>query len=62
MIFSRKLTFHGGVHPDDNKSFTASKPIKALPPPNELIFPLSQHIGAPCEPCVKVGDSVKMGT
>lgn len=62
MIFSRKLTFHGGVHPDDNKSFTASKPIKALTPPNELIFPLSQHIGAPCEPCVKVGDSVKMGT
>lgn len=45
MIFSRKLTFHGGVHPDDNKSFTASKPIKALTPPNELIFPLSQHIG-----------------
>ena len=62
MIFSRKLTFRGGVHPDDNKSFTASKPIKALEPPQELIFPLSQHIGAPCEPCVKVGDAVKMGT
>lgn len=60
MIF--KHTFKGGVHPDDNKNFTNAKPITVLAPPEELVFPLSQHIGAPCEPCVKVGDYVKMGT
>lgn len=57
-----KLTFKGGVHPNDNKVLTASKPISAMNPPKELIFPLQQHIGAPCTPCVAVGDSVKMGT
>ena len=60
MVF--KHTFKGGVHPNDNKSFTNSKPITKLDPPKELVYPLSQHIGAPCEPCVKVGDAVKVGT
>lgn len=57
----KKLSFKGGVHPDDNKGYTASKPIEILTPPAQLIYPLSQHIGAPCSPCVKVGDYVKMG-
>ena len=56
-----KLSFKGGVHPDDNKKHTASKQIKTLTPPTELVYPLSQHIGAPCEPCVRVGEYVKMG-
>ncbi|MBQ3573158.1 MAG: electron transporter RnfC, partial [Clostridia bacterium] len=54
-------TFHGGVHPCGNKDATASKPIVDLAPPEELVFPLSQHIGAPAKPCVKVGDRVLMG-
>lgn len=54
-------TFHGGVHPDGKKTATCHKPIVNLDPPDELIFPLSQHIGAPATPCVKVGDSVLMG-
>lgn len=53
-------TFHGGIHPDGNKSATAAKPICTLAPPQELIFPVSQHIGAPAKPCVKVGDRVLM--
>lgn len=57
----RKLTFKGGVHPDDNKSHTASKPIEILTPPSQLIYPLAQHIGVPCTPRVSVGDYVKMG-
>lgn len=57
----KKLSFKGGVHPDDNKGATASKPIEKLTPPSQLIYPLSQHIGAPCTPCVSVGDYVKMG-
>ena len=50
----KKLTFKGGVHPKDNKSFTKSKPIVKAQVPEELIFPLSQHIGAPCTPCVNI--------
>lgn len=57
----KKLTFRGGVHPRDNKEYTSTKPIIELEVPGELAFPLSQHIGAPCTPCVAVGDYVKMG-
>lgn len=57
----KKLSFRGGVHPDDNKKYTAAKRIEVLEPPETLIYPTVQHIGAPCTPCVKVGDYVKMG-
>ena len=32
-----------------------------MPVPKELIIPVRQHIGAPCEPLVKKGDLVKKG-
>ncbi len=54
-------TFRGGVHPHGQKEATAGKPIVDLAPPKELVFPLSQHIGAPAVPCVKVGDTVLLG-
>ena len=54
-------TFSGGAHPDDSKSDTNEKPIINIPAPEVLVFPLSQHIGAPAVPCVKVGDRVLMG-
>ena len=54
-------TFRGGVHPNDNKDATKMKPIVDLIPPKELVFPMSQHIGAPAVPCVKTGDTVCMG-
>ncbi len=57
----KKLTFAGGVHPNDNKAQTASKPIVEIAPPKELVFPMVQHIGAPCKPVVAVGDTVCMG-
>lgn len=56
-----KLTFKGGVHPYDGKSFSKDKPIKELFPEGDLVFPLSQHIGAPAVPVVKVGDTVLAG-
>ena len=40
------LTFKGGIHPDDGKRFSKDQPIKALLPTGDLIYPLSQHIGA----------------
>ncbi len=57
----KKLTFKGGVHPKDQKSQTSSKPIERMAVPPELAYPVIQHIGAPCTPCVNVGDYVKMG-
>lgn len=54
-------TFHGGVHPDDRKRLTASKPVEAAPVPAKVVIPTRQHIGAPCTPVVKTGDTVKKG-
>ena len=54
-------SFFGGVHPNDMKSLTASKSVEILTPPEQVIIPMSQHIGAPCKPLVEVGDTVKMG-
>ncbi len=56
-----KLTFKGGVHPRDNKEHTCMKEIRELEQPEFLVYPLSQHIGAPCEPLVKKGDRVYRG-
>ena len=55
------LTFKGGVHPKDNKAQTNDKKIIVMNPPKTLVFPLVQHLGAPCTPIVKVGDHVKKG-
>ena len=46
-------TFKGGVHPDDGKRFTKDKPVQTYLPKGELVFPLSQHIGAPAKPVVR---------
>ena len=54
-------TFPGGVHPHDYKHYSKNSPIKELPLPEKVIIPLSQHIGAPANPVVKVGDEVKTG-
>ena len=54
-------TFKGGVHPGHHKSATEKKPVVPAKPPAVAIIPLSQHIGAPCDALVAVGDEVKMG-
>lgn len=41
---------------------TAELASVIMPPPNTVILPMSQHIGAPCEPTVKAGDEVFVGT
>lgn len=55
------LTFKGGFHPDGNKELTSRKPIIRFDTPNEVVIPLSQHIGTPCAPVVNVGDAVFVG-
>lgn len=56
-------SFKHGVHPNDYKHFSENEPITTLPTEeNQLLyFPMSQHIGAPCEPIVAVGDEVVIG-
>jgi len=54
-------TFSHGVHPAENKHFTASQPIKRFPFSPELVLPLSQHAGAPSKPIVHVGQEVLRG-
>jgi len=51
----------GGIHPKENK-FSAGRAIQSIAIPDQVIIPLSQHIGAPCQPVVKKGDKVKAGT
>ncbi|MDR0949648.1 MAG: electron transport complex subunit RsxC [Lachnospiraceae bacterium] len=57
----RKLTFRGGIHPDDGKSITMNLPIKVVQAGKELVYPLSQHIGARAKPLVEKGDRVLRG-
>ena len=56
-----KLTFVGGIHPFDGKSLTKKKRIKDILPTGDLVYPLSQHIGAPAKAVVKKGDHVLGG-
>lgn len=56
-----KLTFQGGIHPYDGKELSKDKPIKAVLPKGDLVYPLSQHIGAPAKPIVEKGDHVLTG-
>ncbi|MBU5455437.1 electron transport complex subunit RsxC [Caproiciproducens sp. MSJ-32] len=57
----KNLTFKGGVMVPGYKEFTREKPIERAIEPSVVAIPLHQHTGAPCEPIVKVGDSVKVG-
>ena len=50
----------GGVKVDHSKG-TAGQEVVRMPIPKKVIIPMQQHIGAPCEPVVKVGDEVKVG-
>lgn len=54
-------TFKGGTHPYEGKELSMDNPIQVMMPKDELVFPMSQHIGAPATPTVSVGDTVKMG-
>lgn len=56
-----RSTFSHGVHPEENKHYTANKPIRRLPFPPELVIPLSQHAGAPSEMVVHPGQEVLRG-
>ena len=59
-------TFRGGIHPGPHsdpgfKAATNTKPIEVMPAPEQVILPVSMHIGAPAKPIVAKGDIVDMG-
>lgn len=56
-------TFIGGIHPHEGKELSEDKPIQIIAPlkGEEMVYPLSQHIGAPAKPLVAKGDQVLKG-
>lgn len=57
----KDLTFKGGVNVPHHKELTEKLPLERAMEPEIVTIPLHQHTGAPCEPLVKVGDTVKIG-
>ena len=55
------LSFKHGVHPPENKDITSGMASRRFPFPDEIILPLSQHIGTPAEALVSPGDRVERG-
>jgi Na+-translocating ferredoxin:NAD+ oxidoreductase subunit C len=53
--------FHGGLHLDEHKAESLGDGIQTASLPDELVLRVSQHIGEPNSPLVKVGDEVKKG-
>lgn len=60
-MFFDNNTFKHGVRIEGHKDLTSGRPMKVCPPPENIVLPLSMHIGAPAKPVVAVGDKVKMG-
>ena len=54
-------TFKGGIHPYDGKELSKDKAISSILPKGDLVYPLSQHIGAPAVPIVEKGEHVLVG-
>ncbi len=52
---------HGGAYLNHMKN-TADSETVIMPPPETVVIPMQQHIGAPCAPTVKKGDTVYVGT
>lgn len=58
---TRPQSFRHGVHPPEHKGATRRAALERMPFVSEYVLPLSQHIGAPSKPVVKVGDRVRRG-
>lgn len=57
----KRGTFVNGIHPADGKAATRDAAIRSFRPTGEAVYPLAQHIGAPAQPTVAVGDTVRVG-
>ncbi len=59
-VLSAIKKVRGGVKVHHHKN-TAELEVVRMPAPSKVVIPMQQHIGAPCEPVVKVGDTVAVG-
>lgn len=59
-ILSAVKQVKGGVAVKHNKD-TKDLAVVRIAPPDKVVLPMLQHIGAPCVPTVKVGDHVDVG-
>ncbi len=59
-VISAVKKVRGGVKVDHHKN-TAGCEVVRIPVPKQVVLPMQQHIGAPCVPTVKVGDTVAVG-
>ena len=59
-VLSAVKKVRGGVKVHHHKN-TAESEVVRMPAPAKVVIPMQQHIGAPCEPVVKVGDTVAVG-
>jgi len=55
------ISFKGGIHPPGKKELSSQKQIVEATPPDRVVIPLSQHLGAPCKPLVAIDQEVKKG-
>ncbi|MBR5509398.1 MAG: electron transport complex subunit RsxC [Lachnospiraceae bacterium] len=53
--------YYGGVHPSEHKEYSEHIDLVKFPEPKTVVIQMSQHLGAPATPIVKVGDTVKVG-
>lgn len=58
---TKGFTFKGGIHPPHFKKQTEHLEIENAIEPKVVVIPLQQHIGAPCDALVTVGQAVKIG-
>lgn len=58
---NRLAGYYGGVHPSERKELSEHLALERFPDPQTVVIPLSQHAGAPANPVVQVGDTVKVG-
>ena len=56
-----KRLFFGGIHPKYNKEMSKTVTDFLTIAPKHVVIPMQQHIGAPCQPLVAVGDRVLRG-
>jgi electron transport complex protein RnfC len=54
-------TFKGGAHPPERKERSSALATQRLREVKLVVVPVNQHFGAPLQPLVKVGDSVRRG-
>ncbi|MDY3250727.1 MAG: electron transport complex subunit RsxC [Candidatus Choladocola sp.] len=53
--------YYGGVHPSERKEFSEHIALERFPDPKTVVISMSQHLGAPANPIVQAGDTVKVG-